>query len=218
MSIFKNIKSLFIIEDETGKEQAAEPEAAEAVEDKKELMAPRQQAPAGEVNARFTDILAKAMQKHNLEGFDYLEYKQSLRSLRKMNMDEPTRYKSAYAMAQTMGVTPEQLTKTAQHYIDVLHAEEQKFEQALKKQQREKIAAREKHILQLEEKIQARQQEIQKLQQEITNNQAAVEKEKQKMKMAGQKIAQTQSDFVASFNAIVGQISHDIENMKKYLK
>ena len=76
------------------------------------------------------------MEKANIEGFDYLEYKQSLKSLAKMPMDERTRFQSAYAMAQTMGASVGHLIKTAQHYIDILAAEEKKFETALANQKK----------------------------------------------------------------------------------
>ena len=55
-----------------------------------------------------------------MEGFDYLEYKQSLQSLEKMNMDNQTRYQSAFAMAQTMGAKAKNLIDSAQYYLKVM--------------------------------------------------------------------------------------------------
>ena len=98
----------------------------------------------GKVNKKFTEILLAAMERDNQEGFDYMEFKQSLQSLEKMPMDEATRYQSALAMAKTMGADPTTLLQSANHYLNVLKMEEKKFEEALSKQTSVKIGQKKK--------------------------------------------------------------------------
>ena len=153
--MFKNLKSLFIIEEEDkSKGEKPTKETPKAQVTPKKPIAPMKDAPIqagpGQVSKKFTDVLLNAMQGANLDGFDYLEYKQSLNSLKKMSMDEATQYQSAYAMAQTMGATPEHLVKTAQHYINVLQTEEKKFEEALVAQKSKQIGSKEQEIKTLE--------------------------------------------------------------------
>lgn len=228
--MFKNIKSLFIIEEEdpavkkeTAKQEKTSPEPVP----KKGTDAPAAGSPAirqskagdpGKVTAKFTNVLLEAMQQQNLSGFDYLEYKQSLNSLKKMPMDEPTRYQSAFAMAQTMGATPEALLKTGRHYIDVLHQEERKFEQALAAQQEKQIGSKQEEMKQLEETIKAKAEQIKRLTQEIEAHQKEKDQLRNALEEAAVRVESTKNDFIASYNNLVEQIHQDLENIKKYLK
>ena len=138
--MLKNLKSLFFVEDEeaakkTGEMQPAKPQVPASAPVVKESTG----GEPGKVSDKFTQVLFSAMERDNQEGFDYLEFKQSLRSLEKMPMDEATRYQSALAMAKTLGATPPGLLQSAAHYMNVLRLEEKKFGDALAKQEAEKI-------------------------------------------------------------------------------
>ena len=54
---------------------------------------------------RSLEFLASALEKNNLPGFDYYEFKRAVVALRQMQLDEPTAHKSAFATAATGGVT-----------------------------------------------------------------------------------------------------------------
>lgn len=221
MSLLKNIKSLFIVEDEKGEEKVVEPPRQEELpkaEQSNELKKESTDGEKGRVLKKFTDTLVKAMQEQNLEGFDYLEYKQSLRSLQKMEMDDPTRYKSAYAMAQTMGAAPEKLIKSAEFYIKVLKGEEEKFEAALLHQRAQKVESKDKALNRLQEQVKKKEEQIDKLRQEIEAHRQKMEELKVARIQAAAGVETIKNNFIASYNAIVAQITRDIENMKKFLK
>lgn len=221
--MFKNLKSLFIIEDETaGKKETAEsalsaptPTATEKVNTVK---VPTAENTPGEVTTQFTNILFRAMEQNNLDGFDYLEFKQSLRSLEKMPMDEATRYQSAFAMAQTMGATPQTLVQTAEHYINVLQQEQQKFDQALASQKMKQIGSKESEVQRLNETAKAKAEQIKKLTEEIAAHQKDAQALQQEIADATQKVESTKNNFIASYNALVELISRDVENIRQYLK
>lgn len=226
--MFKNLKSLFVIEDEeaaaagkaTRKEQANSKSATRSTVSASEdnIVSESAAGEPGKITPKFMDILLKAMETQNLDGFDYLEYKQSLRSLEKMPMDEATRYQSAYAMAQTMGATPDKLVKTAQHYVDVLKKEELKFEEALANQQKTQIGSKQGEIGKLEEVIQQKAEQIKQLTKEIEEHQRRSEQLKKEIKQASGKVESTKNNFIASYNALVAQINQDMDRMRKYLK
>ena len=182
------------------------------------VMAESQTGKPGKVTDKFTNVLLGAMEKANLDGFDYLEYKQSLQSLKAMNMDEATRYRSAFAMAQTMGVDLTRLVQTAGHYVKVLQQEEQKFEQALANQQAQRIGERKQQAVSLEKLAQEKQAQIEKLQREINEHRAQAEKVKKEVGAAQAKVESTKNNFIASYNNLVRQIQNDTERMKEYLK
>ncbi len=221
--MFDKLKSIFIVEDESAKKPAPKAKANPAkkvnapVEQEEEYVAPAKASP-GKVSPKFMEVLLRAMEANNLDGFDYLEYKQSLKSLEKMPMDEATRFKSAFAMAQTMGATPDHLVKTANHYIDVLLKEEDKFGQALVNQRTRQIGDKEKQIKQLENLIKEKTQQIEKMKVEIEQHTKSMSGMKNEIHNATIKVESTKNDFHASFNHLVAQIKKDITSMQSHLK
>ncbi|MFK7809227.1 MAG: hypothetical protein AB8F74_15595 [Saprospiraceae bacterium] len=231
--MFKKLKALFIAEDSDLKEALEKKEAIDQgsvqtpVEETPVSSAPQSsstsesfQAPAnieGEVDDKFINILFAAMEKANLPSFDYIEFKQSLRNLAKMPMDEATRFKSAFATAQTMGATPQKLVDAAQHYINILNAEEQKFQSALANQRNKQIGNKEASIKNMTMQLQNKEQKITQLQKEIEADKAKMNSMKEEISGAAVKMEKTQKDFVASYNALVGQIKADAEKIKQYL-
>ena len=225
-SLWKNIKSVFVVEDETLIQNDQKGQSAETVASKSATV-PQNNSPIieqstsgepGKVTTKFIDILLGAMEKSNLDGFDYLEYKQSLSSLAKMPMDEKTKFQSAYAMAQTMGATPQKLMDSATHYINVLKQEEHKFEQAIANQIDGKIGSKKGQIQQLEAVIKEKVAQIEQLTKEINQHQQAMDGLSNEISEETVKVESTKNDFIASYNQLVAQIHTDIEKMKNYLK
>ena len=234
--MLKNLKRWFVVDDEEFKKKMggkaeedsdivpsrptkkAKPSTNKTTSKPSTSPATPTSVPAGKATSKFTDILLKAMEANNLDGFDYLEYKQSLHKLAKMPMDEPTRYQSAYAAASTMGATPKQLVETAQFYIDILKKEENKFAQALANQKSKQIGDKEQLIKQHDNLIKEKTTQIERLKKEIADHQAKSEQMKKSISAATVKVETTKNNFVASYNLVISQIQRDIANMKKYLK
>ncbi len=229
--MFDKLKSIFIVSDEEFKKQAG---GGKETPQKKEPASPVKSSPAvrtpnvtpshspkaseGKISDKFLNILMGAMDKNNIEGFDYLEYKESLKSLSKMNMDEATRYQSAFAMAQTMGATPQRLVDTAQHYLNILKTEEQKFQQALVNQKAKQIGSKEQRIKDLGAIVKQKEEQIEKLRQEMEAHKQEAVKLKSEISNASVKVENTGNNFAVTYNVVVSQIQKDIENMKTYLK
>ncbi len=222
--MFKNLKSLFIkeIDDGPKKEQTETKQSAGKTETKNPTSPSKSnatlKASQGKITTKFMEILFKAMEDNDLDGFDYLEFKQSLKSLEKMPMDEQTRFKSAFAMAQTLNATPAHLIKTATHYLNVLKQEEKKFEEALTNQRAKQIGKKEQQLVQFEQSVKDKTEQIKKLTLEIEKHQKAMDRIKQEVTKASVKVESTKNDFEASYNLVVSQITKDVENMKNYLK
>jgi predicted metal-binding transcription factor (methanogenesis marker protein 9) len=225
-NLWKNIKSVFVVEDATLVKNAQKGATKEQTSRTRPIV-PSKNNPvieqstagqAGKVTSKFVDVLLGAMEKANMEGFDYLEYKQSLSSLAKMPMDEKTKFQSAFAMAQTMGATPQKLIDSATHYINVLKQEENKFEKALANQIEGQIGNKKGQIQQLDSVIQEKAEQIKRLTEEITQHQQEIDKMKGEISTSSAKVETTKNNFIASFNKLVAQIHSDVGNMKEYLK
>lgn len=219
--MLKNLKSLFIVEEAKPKKPATEdsaPNKQESAAVQAHTINQSEEGRPGQVDRKFMDILFKAMENNNPEGFDYMEFRQSLNSLKKMPMDDQTRFQSAFAMAQTLGATPATLLDSAMHYIAVLKREEEQFELALTAQKSKQIGSKEQEIGKLEQNILAKTEQIQKLNAEIEANQKQLEVLRRDIAEAAVKVETTKNDFIASYNSLVEQIQADVEHMKKFLK
>lgn len=219
--MLKKIKSLFVVEEGQVKEVSAQTDTNAEVT----THSPNPESPerpilktAGTVSNKFLEVLAGAMEQNNLPGFDYMEYKQSLQSLEKMNMDESTRFKSALAMAQTMGANADGLLKSANHYIQVLNQEESKFEQALLNQKTVQIKEKEDKAKRLQQIILEKGQQIEKLNNEIASHRQEMDNIQADLDQTKQKLDTTKNDFLATYQTLIGQIKTDIEKMNLYLK
>lgn len=167
---------------------------------------------------KFLEILFQALQANNLDGFDYLEFRNALQSLEKVNPDEVTRYKSALAMAQSMGANTPGLIQSAQHYLTVLGQEQSKFEAALAKQTKAQVEDRVALSQNLQKDIGLRNQQIAQLQQEIDKTRQKLQQLEQELGEAQSRMETTRNGFIASYQTVVRQIQQDIEKMHQYLE
>jgi chromosome segregation ATPase len=169
------------------------------------------------LDERSLDSLTKALEKSNLPGFDYIEFKQALHRLQEMDMDETTAFKSAFATASTMGLTKEKLLKTTTHYKKVLIKEKQQFDQALKKQMEQRVNSKLGEVEKLKKQIVSYQEKIKELQEKIVKAQDTIDHADEHIQAAKEKIESTKDGFEHTLQSIVNQIDKDIENINTYL-
>jgi HD superfamily phosphohydrolase len=228
-NILKNLKGLFIKEEEnagntsstaskTNSEEKVVSTSENRVDTPKPIIQVSSSSGNGKVEDQYLDVLLASLEHNNQPGFDYFEFKNSLNSLSKMPMDDATRFKSAFAMAQTMGATPKGLSETASFYVNVLKNEEKKFQEALLSQEQKQIGDKRKLISSLEEEILRKNQAIESLKNEIQNHQNEVNKINQDLSNSSGKIESTKINFEASYNFLVNQIQEDIQKMNQFLK
>jgi len=233
--MFKKLKSLFVVEDENAKNQASagnpSGKSTPASAQGKVSPSPKQQGhakatkpsydknnpPKGQPSEKFINRLLGALEENNLKGFDYLEYKQSLQNLGNVEMDEGTKYKSALAMAKTMGASQANLVSSANHYLKVLSSEETKFIEAFKNQQNLQVSTRNKEIQTLEAGIANKQKQIEQLKKQIEAETKALEDRKNSINQANAKVQATKDGFYHAYHIVVDQIKADVDKMKKYL-
>jgi hypothetical protein len=221
------LKSVFIVEDPNKpKTQAPQNTAPKATSKEEVSVPPSVSQPAyvptanaaGTVSDKFMEALFKAMEAANIDGFDYFEFKQSLNNLQKVPMDEATRFKSAFAMAQTMGATSDKLISTASHYLSVLQQESNKFSDAANNQINNQIGNKKAQIENFDLVIRQKAEQIKKMTEEIDQHRKEMEQLKQDIAQSSTKVTQTKADFDASYNLLVSYIQNDISSMKQYLK
>ncbi|MDX1684176.1 MAG: hypothetical protein R3275_03010 [Saprospiraceae bacterium] len=223
----KNLRSLFIEDSKPDLKKEESGDTKETFEtsdtpQKVEIPGPEPVMPKsgepGKVSEKFTKVLLKSIEKYNQDGFDYLEYKNSVRSLSKMSMNESTRFQSALAMAQTMGTTADQLISSAKHYQNVLTDEKKKFDQAAQMRLDRQVKAKRNELSEWEKEIEQKEKMIEELKNEVKQLRVKMGKVSERLEIEEAKVERTQADFIASYNNLYNQISSDIDKMSKYLK
>ena len=222
--MLKKLRSIFIIEEETPKTTSSDKGSSD----------PSGKAPQtsrstdidssatveikdGQVNEKFLTVLLEAMEKNNLEGFDYMEFKQFLKSLDSVELDEATKFRSAFATGQTMGATKQNLLSSAQRYLDILKQEEERFEEAVKNQRSRIIDDKQAGIALLEKSIAEKEQQITKLSEEIEQAKSDINQRKEDVALAQAKVQQTRSDFEHTYHLLIGQLQEDIRKITSYI-
>lgn len=222
MRVLKNLKSLFIVEAPEGSDQTEPaPQVAESRKDTQgeASLPPTPQAPpAAGPDDRFLGVLLSALEENNVEGFDYLEFRESLRSLEKVPMDEATRFRSAYAMAQTLKADLPNLLRSGKVYLQVLDQERRKFEDALKGREATEIKARQERMAVLDKDIAGMQAEIERLMDTITRSRKEKEGIEREMLENHQRMEETKARFLATLEYIGSEIRGDLRRMEQHIK
>lgn len=214
--MIKNLKSLFITtEDEKPLQQGKNQNAKSSSPDTPKMVT--QESPKPVDNA-ILDRLLQAIEDNNQSGFDYLEYRRSLKSLAALPMDETVKFQSAYATASTMGVTLEKLLASIDFYRKVLHNEEDNFKKASKEQFSINVEGKLKEKENINSVINEKSLKIQKLTEEIRKHQSEME-ELTKVIQAGEvKIKETTENFERALQLLLSQMDQDAEKLKNYIK
>ena len=169
------------------------------------------------LDERSMESLLEALERENLPGFDYLEFKQALQRLQDLNMEEEVAFKSAFATASTMGVTKEKLLKTAGHYKQVLAREKKSFDAALEKQVKAKVDGKRKEVALLQKKLSEYEAKIQELQERKAAAEKTIAEADATIQSAQDSINDVHQRFEATLQALVNQIDKDVEDINAYL-
>jgi len=161
--------------------------------------------------------LLKAIKKEYNNDFDYLSFKQSIKNLSEMDMDEATSFKSAYATASTLGVTKDKVIKSAKKYLTALKGERISFAEALKNQLATKVNGKKKEAQELKLKIKEYERKIAQMKKDITIFQEKIDTVDEAMASAKSKIMATKERFENTYDGLENEIKEDINHIKTFL-
>ncbi len=215
MSIFDKIKSVFVEEVETKSDKDKDVPLSEP-----EPSVPQENKSVGEDIEKFQDILFKALENGNVEGFDYLEFIRSISNLKKQNInnDEKTLFLSAYALSKTMNVDKKAILTSADYYLDLLNKEKVKFNDALVNKAAVKIKDKKENRKRLLEALERNKAEFDKLKVKIQTNNKKLEKIEHELNTANTKVENIKAGFQQALTNLNSKILADKEKIEKYIK
>lgn len=170
------------------------------------------------LDPKSSEKLYNALKANALQGFDYLKFKQSIKSLQeKMSMAEEIAIKSAFATAATLGVTKGKIIEQIDHYHQVLQKEKTDFDAVYNNQKSIKINQKQSETNMLQEKIKAHQAQITELEKQIREFQSKIDNSDKEIEEARQKIQDTKVRFDETYNYFESVLKSDIDTFNKYL-
>lgn len=172
---------------------------------------------SSQLDQRSASMIVKAIEDHNLDGFDYLEFKQSLTGLSAIHSDEATRFQSAYVTASTLGLTKTKLLETASYYQKVIEKEKLNFDKAAQVQIQKGVGEKRNKLEQYQNVVKQKQAQIKKLEEEIVAYQKEIGKLTEELSGAETKIANAQSSFHNACQVILQHINDDIGKINMYI-
>jgi hypothetical protein len=169
------------------------------------------------MDERSLEFLTAAIEKNNLPGFDYFEYKRAVTALLQMNIDEATAHKSAYTTATQVGLTKEKLLETAAYYRNLLTKEREQFDLALENQNQTKITSRLEEVKRLRDQIERHKVEVVRLQDEIADYLNRIQQAEESAKTETEKLEKAKAAFEKTQTAVTLLIDKDIEAIHKHI-
>jgi predicted nucleic acid-binding Zn-ribbon protein len=169
------------------------------------------------LDAKSVDSLLKAIEKNNIPGFDFVEFKQSLSALSKMQMEESMAFKSAFATASTVGLTKQKLLESGEFYKSVLRKEKELFDAALINQIKIKVEGKQNEVKKLQEDIEKHKQQIMSLEKQIEDARDVIQSADAVIKTEKEKIDTTKNNFEKAFDQLSSQIDTDLKNINQYI-
>ncbi len=231
---WKKLKSLFVVEEGAeNKEEIKEQDTPVVKEQKEEegnaiiksndtpkidLNIPKNKSVSpeeGQVKKEFVNHLLKAINDNNLDGIDYLEFKNTLQSFAKMPMDESLRFQSAWTAVKTMGANEQKIIESAQYYLSILAKEEEQFKNAMKRGKSQKIDGELKRMEQLKKQRNEKLELIKKMEKEITSISKQINAISEQVMQDEVMIETKRNHFYTSYQHVVNQIKSDIDKFKQ---
>ncbi len=206
--MLKKIKSLFFVEDKEVSKESVQ------IEQKKNKITTKTSDVSTKDLGKFQSILLKTIEENDQEGYDYLEFRHSLQSLKKVTDNEDQRFLSALSMLSSVNSSPEILLKSGNIYLDVLEHEKKIFEDALVRQKAKMIDVKTQELKHTKKLIQDKEAQIKMLAKEIESHEQSLSELKSSISNADNVIQQNRSSFDIAYNQILSEIQHDLNRIK----
>jgi gas vesicle protein len=218
--IGKKILSFFIKESE--EPAKAVPVAKTAAEQPRQVATATVPNVAGTMNIdrKFVEHFVSLLEKANLPGPDYFEYKQALQSMEGLGLGEEKQFQAAWASFKAMGGAKETsiLQTSAEQYLSILDKDRASFLKDVEKAIKERVGALQDEHKKLEESNASLAQQIADLQKKMEDNKNRLGQISGEVTEQSAKINANKDSFELTYLSFVEQIKSDLNKINQYLK
>ncbi|MCC6815654.1 MAG: hypothetical protein IT267_04525 [Saprospiraceae bacterium] len=217
MAFIDKLKGIFVVMDQE-KKDVNQSESSVRYDNDKAIEGNVQNLPSSQKSQKFIELLSNLLEKNNLPGYDYFEYKKALQSVSKLGtMDESLLFKTVYAAAQSMGVDAQQLISTARKYLEVLENERSNFMQAADNYLSQTLKVKSEEQKALEQSLTSNKSKMEQLQKELGEQEIKMQTLSKELDEVKLKVENNKNDFGTTYLGFVEEIKVDIQKMEQYL-
>ncbi len=172
------------------------------------------------VDRKFVDHFVDLLEKANLPGPDYFEYKQALKSMEGLSLGEEKQFQAAWASFKAMGgIKDTSILKTsADQYLAILDKDRSSFLKDVDLAIKNRVGSLNDELKKLEENNTTFTQQIADLQKKIDDNKNRLGQISGEITEQSAKINANKDNFEVTFNSFVEQIKSDLNKINQYLK
>lgn len=173
----------------------------------------------GQVDTKFVDHFTAVLNKTNLAGPDYFEFREILKNLGNLGLSEEKQYQAAWASFKAMAGSADAaiLTNTANQYLTALNADRDAFRQSAETTLAEKVGNLQQEQQQLQTDKEALAKQITELQAKLTATTERLANIGGELNEQSAKINQNRANYEATHTHFVDQIKADITKVGSYL-
>ncbi|QRR00345.1 hypothetical protein [Dyadobacter sandarakinus] len=175
--------------------------------------------PTGEVNKKFIEHFAALLEKANMPGPDYFEYKQALQSMDGLGLGVEKQFQAAWASFKAMGGAKETtvLKTSAEQYLTVLGRDRESFLKDVEKTIRDRVGALQEEQKRLEQANAAFLSQIADLQRKIDENKSRLGQIAGDVTEQTARIQSNRESYDMTYARFEEQIKSDLNKINQYL-
>jgi len=172
------------------------------------------------VDRKFVEHFVDLLEKANLPGPDYFEFKQALQSMDSLGLGEEKQFQAAWASFKAMGgIKDNSILKTsADQYLSVLSKDRESFLKDVERAIKERVGSLTDEVKKLEDNNTAYAQEIANLQKKIDDNKNRLGQISGEVAEQSSKLNANRDSFEITYQSFVEQINSDLSKINQYLK
>jgi hypothetical protein len=191
-----------------------DPESKEPVEEPKPVETV--QSIGAQVDPKMLELLEDAIKNADLEGYDYLEFRNSLADMAALPMAESQKYAAVFAAVKSL-TTRDHLLSSINHYMDVLKKKSEEFSNYVSDLEVKEIGERKQKIEELSSEITLLGDELSKLQVKIQEKQLQVQTLGSEIQEKTLDINAKKSAFETTLTSVVGRLNEDKTKIETYV-
>lgn len=171
----------------------------------------------GQRKQEVVDFLYKVRTDNNIQGPDYHEFSIALDDYKADIADEAQRVKLAFKSFKSMGVTPQKLVETANHYKKLYAEKRAAFDATIDKEIKNAVGTRKADVDSLNSRNASIDAEIEKLQKEKSTNEARIVTLNDEINSNSSRLNERKLDFQVTYDDVVGEIDRNLNLIQQHL-
>jgi hypothetical protein len=218
--IGKKILSFFINDNTEPKQTAPAANVSSTAQSAPTPQNVASQSDTGQIDRKFIDHFVELLEKANLPGPDYFEYKQALRNMDGLGLAEDKQFQAAWASFKAMGGVsdPGILKTSADQYIQILEKDHTSFLKDVEKALKERVGSLNLELKKLEDDNAIYEKQIAEFQKKIEDNKGRLGEISGDITEQSSKIMANRDNFEVTYLNFVNQIKSDLSKINQHLK